>query len=814
MVAHHADTNSDKAESSSQHKTAEGGTPLWLTIVAQTASSWTSYDGLKHMQSAIKPDVRGLIIALFGRLVKDHGEYLVKATLAYITIAKFGVSETELNHLCSCEDDVLADVYEWWLPPVRILPPLLITRVLTDLEKYLQFRGEGSTAQLIKWYHRQFWESAEDWLFPSGLQASKRKRIQRHVELADFFGGRWAKVNKPYNERLRKQVYIQHPITKSWLVEKDKSREYDRLLNDGKLRQGEESADRMVPAQPIILRGNIWKRDPNLQLNIRRLHELVHHLTIAGEIERVKKELVSLEYIAAKIKIGHAANLLREYDLAIKLFPRFSKEFRFCKATVGVGLEDLSRLPSTYLLQWVGQQPECHPLCIAAQPMIADDTPLFFDWMNKPVQIDPCSLILVEDSSVNAVAFEESGSYFAYASSNNENNIKILDQISGELKMFMTSHEDDGDRRNAVRSIAVSGTQCVTAGLSGNVRIWSSTTGAQNYEMKELIGTVINAVGFSCDGSWLAAAGEDCKVGIYECQGNDVWIFSRFLDGTKIISSLAWHPTVPEYLVVGEGGQSAKKQGDLLNSKKVIKTGGRTAVVWNARSGKKTTAIMQGHDGTNDCVCGVGGANCPVQGHTGDLLSVAWSHDGKLVATGSADHTVRLWESSGNPVLLQESEEKKIWCTQKGNAGINCVAIAPDGHRVASAGDDKNITLWNIHNAQMLSVMTGHDEWVYSLAWSPDSCMLASGSKDKTCRLWDLTTEESLRHSVQLHDQLQMQDIVDLGARLRITVLRAKDLVASDWGGTSDPYVRLHLGINYISAIFPPKQLIYEAYDI
>jgi len=114
----------------------------------------------------------------------------------------------------------------------------------------------------------------------------------------------------------------------------------------------------------------------------------------------------------------------------------------------------------------------------------------------------------------------------------------------------------------------------------------------------------------------------------------------------------------------------------------------------------------------------------------------------------------------------------------------------------------------------MLSVMTGHDEWVYSLAWSPDSCILASGSKDKTLRLWDLTTEESLKHSVQLHDQLQMQDIVDVGARLRITVLRAKNLVASDWGGTSDPYVRLHLGIYYISYILPLKQLIYEAYDV
>ena len=96
------------------------------------------------MESSIKADTRGLIIALFERLARDHGGPLIHATLAFITIAKMGVSETELNHMCSCEDDVLADVYEWWVPPVRILPPLLITRVLTDLHQYLTFRGDGS----------------------------------------------------------------------------------------------------------------------------------------------------------------------------------------------------------------------------------------------------------------------------------------------------------------------------------------------------------------------------------------------------------------------------------------------------------------------------------------------------------------------------------------------------------------------------------------------------------------------------------------------------------------------------------------------
>jgi hypothetical protein len=83
------------------------GTPLWLTIVAQSVAPWASYDGIPF---DIKPAVRDLITDLFERLQKDHGHALVRAALAYITLTTEGVSETELLHLLSLNDDVLADV--------------------------------------------------------------------------------------------------------------------------------------------------------------------------------------------------------------------------------------------------------------------------------------------------------------------------------------------------------------------------------------------------------------------------------------------------------------------------------------------------------------------------------------------------------------------------------------------------------------------------------------------------------------------------------------------------------------------------------
>ena len=192
--------------------TDAAGTPLWLTIVAQAVSAWTSYDGLDCADGvpfAIAPAVRTLITDLFGRLVVAHGEALVRAALAYITLAENGVSETELNHLLSLLDDVLNSVYQWWVPPVRIVPPLLVTRLLTDLAPYLTRRGDGSGAELVSWYHRQFWEAASAWLFEAGedgKEDGKRIKQQCHRQLADFFAGRWAGTSKPYSDGLRECV--------------------------------------------------------------------------------------------------------------------------------------------------------------------------------------------------------------------------------------------------------------------------------------------------------------------------------------------------------------------------------------------------------------------------------------------------------------------------------------------------------------------------------------------------------------------------------------------------------------------------------
>lgn len=148
-----------------------------------------------------------------------------------------------------------------------------------------------------------------------------------------------------------------------------------------------------------------------------------------------------------------------------------------------------------------------------------------------------------------------------------------------------------------------------------------------------------------------------------------------------------------------------------------------------------------------------------MHGHEQDIYSVEFYGNGNFLASGSGDKTIKLWDLASQKCLhtLHAGSPDSTK-----DSGITSISISPSGRFLAAGSLDRLIRIWDLASGTPVDVIEGHGDSIYSISFMSDGLHLISGSLDKTVRLWEFESPDNLK-----------------GARCRADMVGHKDFVLS-----------------------------------
>jgi RNA polymerase sigma factor (sigma-70 family) len=282
--------------------------------------------------------------------------------------------------------------------------------------------------------------------------------------------------------------------------------------------------------------------------------------------------------------------------------------------------------------------------------------------------------------AVQALAYSPDGKVVAAADAGgnvtllNAANGKVIQQIRGEAGASRAlGFSPDGKR------LAVGGADD-TKEASGAVRLYDVASGKEVTRIDRPLG--VRGLTFSADGKLIATIDRPGNV--------------LLLDG-------ATGKAVGEIKTGAAGGNAVAMSPD---GKMVASAGDKSAAIWDTRADRPTLALV---------------------GQKGEVTTVHFSPDGKVLLTTSSDASVQLWDVATG---------KELRRLVGGKEGVGAAAFSPDGRLIAVGDDGGRVRLWEMTTGKELASFAAHKKAVTALAISPDGRTLATGGADGVVSLW------------------------------------------------------------------------------
>ncbi|XP_071493290.1 NACHT domain- and WD repeat-containing protein 1-like [Diadema antillarum] len=674
--------------------------PLFLKLLFEEFATWPSYKKIGDIE--LPGDVVEAITYLYKDLEDRHGEIFVSHALGYLTAGKSGLTETEMEDVLSCDDEVLNDVYQYWDPPVTgvvRIPSSVWKRLRYDISEFVVERQAGGKT-VLAWYHRQLIETAN-----RRYLGDAETKESRHGLLADMFLGEYSNgAIKPIRLERRHKDF--------------------------------PDADRQVAPQPLMYGDDVF--------NIRKLQELPYHLTYSKQNGNVPEGLVehimyNFEWILTKLRALTFINVIhdfKEYNEesallidAMYLCGSNLKEDPFSLAGQLIGriADFVEMYPNLARLihgakSWVQQTDK--PLIIPRGAcLIPPGGQLKTSLAGHPSRVEAIACTTSADTLVT-VCKDGSGKPMA----------NVWDVATAEL--VHTLQVGGSAKASGKISLSLSHSNkhvifgCQTLGF------FELTSGECLLRLETGDDFAVSALQISSDDS-VATAGSEKGTNVYVWDLNDGKLtalehpenvrFVCFEAATELLSVCQdgfirhWSVESKECLhsIEAHGAGEVKAFAHIKSANSIV-TGGKDGIIKVCKYTEKPAApqgLLEGHRKGISC-----------------LLALT----DKLIASGSEDFSVRVWDiEQHTAVIVCHGHEGNITCLWYGPRDPD----DPTGRDILVSGSkDDCLKVWDLNRSDakcpLITTLEGHSSWISDVTGSSKQTIYTA-SNDKSAKVWD-----------------------------------------------------------------------------